>query len=133
MSEPNQNIHEGGVIPNAEAKARKDEIGRLADDRIRLRDAAEREIVVAIVNLAKKYNAIEEIASLDEITIPNLMAVKARHSVMNEDMNNLMSELSVCQLQLQAVVGGTWQTVWEDFKTRFPSIISDIINEVRGK
>ena len=132
MSEPNQNIHEGGVIPNAEAKARKDEIGRLADERIHLRDAAEREIVQLIVGLAKQYDALDELAALDDFTIPNMRELATKKGVAIEDWNKLITAISPLQWQLMAVVGGTWDACWLDFKHRIPSIIQDVVNEVRG-
>ena len=84
-----------------------------------LRDNAEKAIVSAIMGLADKYNALSDIAGMQDITIPNLQALAAGKGVPKEEFGALITALTPYKWQLEAVTGGTWAECWEGLKSRF--------------
>ena len=92
------------------------------------RDAAERAIVGAIVALAVKYNALDEVLGLDDITIPALKELCSIHNVTASDMIEVMTEIQIQVLQLQAVTGKVWADCWHGLKSRFVQWASEINN-----
>ena len=105
---------------------REEEIPEPQED-TSLRDAAEKAIVQSIYNLAAKYNAIPDLISMTDITIPSLMELAQSKNVSLSDWNNLISEITPMKWQLEALVGGTWAECWDGLKSRFASWIAEII------
>lgn len=93
------------------------------------RDAAEKQIVGLIFNLAAKYNAVEAVAGLQAIDIPSLMALVQQYQVDPTDMQALMTTISIYVLQLQAVTEGTWSEAWDGLKSRFARWFGEIAAE----
>ena len=89
------------------------------------RDNAERSLVGAIKALAVKYDAISDLASLEDITIPNLRALADEKGVTPEDFGALITELTPYKWQLEAVTGFTWAECWEGLKSRFAQWLAE--------
>ena len=92
------------------------------------RDNAEKAIVGRIVQLASKYNALEDLAGL-EITIPNLLELAAAKNVSEADLQAVKSDVSILVLDLMAKEGGTWQSCWDGLKSRFPQWVQEIVGK----
>lgn len=90
------------------------------------RDNAERAIVGAIVALAVKYNALDDLKKVGDITIPNLKALAESKEVSLTDWNALISSITPMVWQLEAVVGGTWADCWQGLKSRFAQWMEEI-------
>ena len=114
-----------------EEEMEQDAARRAQEDAIRNADRydAERAIVLGIVNLARKYNAVEDLLAIDDITIPALQELASSKGVSVEDWNELISILTPMKWQLEALVGATWAECWEDLKARFGGYVSEIINQ----
>ena len=91
------------------------------------RDAAERAIVQAIVGLAQKYGALQDLALIPEITIPALQALAQDKGVTLADWNDLIAAITPYKWQLEAVVGETWQDCWAGLKSRFRSYMAELL------
>lgn len=119
------------IITPAEAMAKREDAIRRKKQAEAARDAAEKAIVAAIVELAKKKNALEDLAAMEDVNIPNLTALAAAKGVSPEEWNNLITSLTPMQWQLLAVVGGTWADCWDGLKSRFPQIMEEILSELQ--
>lgn len=111
-----------GII--APDKARQEMDARAAaaeasEMRYEERNASEKAIVGAIRALAAKYNAVQDIEGLADITIPALKELAARYNVTAEDMVATMTEIQLQVLQLEAVSGTIWADCWQGLKSRF--------------
>lgn len=93
------------------------------------RDAAEKQIVSVIVALARKYNALEDLAAIEDVTIPNLEALAKQKGVPEEEFSKLILSLTPMKWQLEAVEGGTWEKCWLGLKERFAKWIQEIIEQ----
>ncbi len=90
------------------------------------RDNAEKAIVGAIVALAMKYNALEDLASMQDITIPNLKALADSKGVPEEEYGALITMLTPYKWQLEAVTGLLWAECWEGIKSRWQRWMQEI-------
>lgn len=90
------------------------------------RDNAEKAIVGAIVALAIKYNALEDLASMQDITIPNLKALADSKGVPEEEYGALITMLTPYKWQLEAVTGQLWAECWEGIKSRWQQWMQEI-------
>ena len=93
-----------------------------------LRDNAEKAIVSAIMGLAYKYDALSDLADMQDITIPNLQALAAGKGVPQEEFGALITALTPYKWQLEAVTGGTWAECWEGLKSRFRDIMQSMVD-----
>jgi len=93
------------------------------------REAAERVIVAAILALARKYDAVEDLLALEDLTIPALQALASEKSVTLADWAELISTITPMKWQLEAVEGGTWADCWLGLKERFPGYLEELINQ----
>lgn len=91
------------------------------------RDNAEKAIVAAIAALAQKYDAIQDIASMEDITIPNLRALAVEKGVPDEEFGALITTLTPYKWQLEAVTGLVWADCWEGLKSRFMQWMQEIL------
>lgn len=124
MAEQSTIITPEDVIKDREYRAKEAE-ARDAEA-IEERDNAERAIVGAIVALAVKYDALEDLKAVGDITIPNLKALAERKEVSLTDWNALISSITPMVWQLEAVVGGTWADCWQGLKSRFAQWMEEI-------
>lgn len=90
------------------------------------RDDAEKAIVGAIAALARKYDAMADLANIGDVTIPALLALANEKGVTPADLQNTMSLVQIYVLQLQAVEGGTWQECWDGIKSRWSTWLAEI-------
>ena len=97
----------------------------IADEMLRLKIAKEESefaIVLLICRLASKYDALEDIAAMEDITIPNLQKLAEAKNVSSSDMMETMMGIQLQVLQLQAVSGGTWADCWKALKDKFQEL-----------
>ena len=97
------------------------------------RDAAERDIVSAIVDLARRYDALREMASLEAVDIPALLALARRYGVTAADLQATETSILILARHLEAITGTTWAETWEGLKTRFSNYIQDILQGNGGE
>lgn len=97
-----------------------------------LRDNAEKAIVGAIKALAVKYNALEDLASMQDITIPNLKALADSKGVPEEEYGALITMLTPYKWQLEAVTGLLWSECWQGIKSRWQQWMQEINTETEG-
>ena len=91
------------------------------------RDDAERAIVTAIVGLAQKYNAMQDLLAIEDITIPNLRSLAVAKGVPDAEFGALITELTPYKWQLEAVTGLPWAEEWSGLKERFSTYVHEII------
>lgn len=113
------------ITPEQAAQERMERI-RQAEIRNAARNEAEKAIVGAIASLAVKYNALEDLANIDNVSIPALLALANEKGVTSADLQNTMSLVQIYVLQLQAVEGGTWADCWDGMKERFAMWLAEI-------
>lgn len=94
------------------------------------RDDAEKAIVAAIAALAKKYDALDELLAMKDITIPNLTALAAAKDVPDAEFGALITALTPYKWQLEAVTGLKWAECWEGLKGRFIQWIQELAQTV---
>lgn len=90
------------------------------------RDNAEKAIVAAIKALAVKYDALDDLKALNDITIPTLTELAVEKGVPMEEFGALITGLTPYKWQLEAVVGLTWAECWEGLKSRFAQWLEEI-------
>ena len=83
------------------------------------RISAEKAIVREIFDLADKYDAIVDIAIMEDISIPSLQKLASDKQVSYEDMSAALTRVSLLKWQLEAVVGCVWAECWQGLKSRF--------------
>lgn len=113
------------ITPEQAAQERMERI-RQAEARNVGRDNAEKAIVGAIASLAVKYNALAELASIEDISIPSLLELANEKGVTTSDLQGTMTLVQIYVLQLQAVTGGTWAECWDGLKSRFAAWLLEI-------
>lgn len=123
------------ILPMNGVMYTQEEMERFFAERARLinaqedtteRDNAEKAIVGAIASLAVKYNALEDLANIGDVSIPALLALANEKGVTPADLQNTMSLVQIYVLQLQAVEGGTWADCWDGLKERFATWLAEI-------
>jgi hypothetical protein len=114
------------VIPPAEVRRQQEAAIRAATEAAEARNAAELAIVTEIATLAKKYNATQELATIEDVTIPALSRLAVQKNVSTEDWNNLITAITPLKWQLEALVGGTWAECWTGLKSRFPEYLQKL-------
>ena len=97
------------------------------------RDGAERAIVGVIVDLAQRYNALNELAQLSDITIPALLDLANRYGVTNADLQTAETTILILARHLEAIVGSTWGEAWDGLKSRFAGYLEEILNSNQGE
>lgn len=90
------------------------------------RDTAEKAIVGAILALARKYDAVEDLVAIEDITIPNLKALADSKGVPEEEFGALITMLTPYKWQLEAVNGQLWADCWDGLKSRFSHWIEEL-------
>ena len=95
------------------------------------RDAAELKIVQAIHAIAKKYDALQDIARLEDLTIPALEQLMAQYGVTPEDKAEVLGVVQLQSLELMALDHGGWPAIWEGFKGRFAELFRQVATEAR--
>ena len=94
------------------------------------RDNAEKAIVQEIVTAAAHYNAVQELISIEDITIPNLRALANQKGMPNSEFDALITKLTPYKWQLEAVENTTWAVCWEGLKSRFAQWMQEILASV---
>jgi hypothetical protein len=94
------------------------------------RDNAEKAIVQEIVTAAAHYNAVQELISIEDITIPNLRALANQKGMPDSEFDALITKLTPYKWQLEAVENTTWAECWDGLKSRFPQWIQEILEPV---
>ena len=89
------------------------------------RDNAEKAIVAQFAELALLYNALDDLASLEEISIPSLLALAQEKNVTSEHLQYTMCTVQIYVLQLEAVTGDTWAGCWEGLRSRFAQWLNE--------
>ena len=103
------NIIHGDVIDK-----RKERIIREAEATkeamIQERNAAERQIVGLIIQIAKAHDALEDLAAITDVTIPNLEALAISKGVMPDSAEwlTLITSITPLKWQLEAIEDTTW-------------------------
>ena len=93
------------------------------------RDNAEKAIVGRIAQLAVKYDALEDLVNLmDDLTIPNLLALAAEKEVTEADMQAVKADVAILVLDLMAKEGGDWSSCWEGMKSRFQQWLEELLS-----
>jgi len=95
------------------------------------RYAAEHKIVQAIYAIAKKYNAVQDIARLEDLTIPALEQLMAQYGVTPEDKAEVLGVVQLQSLELMALNPEGWAAIWEGFKSRFAELFQQVATEAR--
>lgn len=90
------------------------------------RDNAEKAIVGAIRALAVRYNALADLAAMEDITIPNLEALAEAKGVPVDEFGALITMLTPYKWQLEAVTGLVWAEAWDGLKSRFKQWMEEI-------
>ena len=91
------------------------------------RDDAEKAIVKAIADLARKYNALEALSNLSDITIPQLMGLVAQYNVTESDLAATMTAIQIQVYQLEAVTGLVWAECWDHLKSVFKDLVPVVL------
>ncbi len=82
--------------------------------------------MTVIAQLAKKYNATQDLAAIEDVTIPSLSRLAVMKNVTTEDWNSLITSITPLKWQLEALVGGTWSECWTGLKSRFPEYLQKL-------
>ena len=90
------------------------------------RDNAEKAIVQEIVTAATHYNAIQDLISIEDITIPNLRTLANQKGMPDSEFDALITKLTPYKWQLEAVENTTWAVCWEGLKSRFAQWMQEI-------
>ncbi len=90
------------------------------------RDDAEKAIVGAIAALARKYDAMDALLALEDITIPILTALANEKGVPETEFGALITSLTPYKWQLEAVTGLIWSDCWDGLKSRFKKWIQEL-------
>ena len=114
------------VIPPTEVRRQQEEAIRAATEAAEARNAAELAIVKEIVKLAKAKNALQDLAAIEDVTIPSLTLLALQYGVTTEEWNGLITTLTPLQWHLLAIVGGSWADCWQGLKSRFPEYLQEL-------
>lgn len=114
------------IIPPQVVREQREEKSRAATDAATPRNAAELAIVTAIAQLAQAHDALEDLAAIQDVTIPSLTALATQKGVTSAEWNSLITTITPMKWQLEALVGGTWQECWEGLKGRFASYLESL-------
>lgn len=114
------------IIPPEAVRAQQEAAIRAASEAAEARNATELSIVGEIAALAKKYNAVQDLALIEDVTIPTLTRLAVQKKVSTEDWNNLITAITPLKWQLEALVGGTWAECWAGLKSRFPEYLQQL-------
>lgn len=114
------------IIPPEAVRAQQEAAIRAASEAAEARNATELSIVGEIAALAKKYNAVQDLATISDVTIPTLTRLAVQKKVSTEDWNNLITAITPLKWQLEALVGGTWAECWQGLKSRFPEYLQQL-------
>lgn len=124
------------VISSEEADRRKqrilDENASINAGDIAARNETERAVVQAIVTVAAQYNALEDLASMQDITIPNLKALSVAKGMPDSEYDALITKLTPFKWQLEAIEDTTWAECWNGLKSRFPEYLAEILQPNAG-
>ena len=90
------------------------------------RDDAEKAIVGAIVSLARKYNALEDLMGMQDLNIPALHELAVSKGVPEAEYGALITLLTPYKWQLEAVTGLPWADCWTGLKSRFQQWAQEI-------
>jgi hypothetical protein len=90
------------------------------------RDAAEKAIVQAILAAATQYNAVQDIASMQDITIPALKELARQKGMPDTEFDALITKLTPYKWQLEAVEDTTWADCWQGLKSRFAQWMQEL-------
>jgi hypothetical protein len=90
------------------------------------RDAAEKAIVQAILAAATQYNAVQDIASMQDITIPALKELARQKGMPDAEFDALITKLTPYKWQLEAVEDTTWADCWQGLKSRFAQWMQEL-------
>ena len=93
------------------------------------RDEAELMIARSILKLAAKYDAVAALATLDNLSIPGLMALAAQYHVTDEDLHGTETDVLILTRQLEAVTGLSWSDAWDGLKSRLPGYFQQIAQQ----
>ena len=90
------------------------------------RDDAEKAIVLAILTVARQYDAVQDIARLDDITIPALQGLAQAKGMPDTEFDALITRLTPYKWQLEAVCNATWADCWQGLKSRFSQWMQEL-------
>jgi hypothetical protein len=111
-------------------QVRRDRDARIAEanacEQYKDRDDAEKAIVGAIVALAVKYNALEDLASMPDLNIPALHELALSKGVPEAEYGALITLLTPYKWQLEAVTGLPWAECWDGMKSRWAQWMEQI-------
>lgn len=93
------------------------------------RNEAEHSIVAIIVALAEKYDALDELMGMQDISIPSLVGLADRHGVSEGELQSTETKILILARHLEAITGQTWADTWNGLKTRFPLYLSYYVND----
>ena len=97
------------------------------------RDKAEKAIVKVIVDLAQRYDALNELARLEDVSIPTLLEVATRYGVTAADLQGAETSILILARPLEAVTGGTWGEAWDGLKSRFAGYLEQLLEQTGGQ
>lgn len=92
------------------------------------RDTAEKAIVQAILAAATQYDAVQDIASMQDITIPALKELANQKGMPDSEFDALITKLTPYKWQLEAVENTTWADCWQGLKSRFAQWMQEILS-----
>ena len=114
------------VIPPEEVRRQQEAAINAATAAAEARKSAELAIVTEIVKLAKAKNALQDLAAIEDVTIPSLTRLAVQYGVSTDEWNALITTLTPLQWHLLAIVGGSWADCWQDLKGRFPEYLQEL-------
>lgn len=94
------------------------------------RDTAEKQIVGLILQLAQAHDAVNDIAQMQDITIPNLEALAASKGVTTDSAEwlALIASITPLKWQLEAIEDTTWARCWQGLKSRFAQWMQELLS-----
>lgn len=120
------------IIQPGKAMERNARLLQEAEDR-------ERELGVAvqlqrvaqlILYYCDRYNATEELLSLDDINIEALTALIEKYQVLAEDKSAIMTQVLMIVLDLMGKLDETWYTIWN---TRVKPALNSILQQRKAE
>ena len=90
------------------------------------RDTAEKAIVQAIMLAAVQYGALQDLAEMDDITIPALKELATGKGMPDAEFDALITKLTPYKWQLEAVENMTWADCWAGLKSRFAQWMQEL-------
>lgn len=88
---------------------------------------AEKAIISQILALAEKYDAIEAMSQLEDITIPSLLGMAQTYGVSDADLQSTETKILILARHLEAITGQTWADTWAGLKSRFAAHVADLL------